>query len=207
MKRKCEWVSRREAGRRLRVSAVMVGRYVGMGLPTRPDKCVPWPAAREWVRDNVRRRKPSNGVRRNGGDLSVPLSVTVPVQDDDLPPLSVSARRKESALARLRELELKQKGGELVEAATVRDWMAHMLRPMVASLRHLPAELRDEMGVMRPAEFEALLLSRIDAVLSATVAYLDECTTRAGKPLSDGALPCGPYQVVWRVEPIGEEPQ
>jgi hypothetical protein len=49
-----EWISRAECGRRLGVTAMRVTQYTRMGMPTRAeDKRVPWPAVRDWHRDNV----------------------------------------------------------------------------------------------------------------------------------------------------------
>src|SRR5947209_4064054 len=42
----CIW--RAAAARRLGVTAMMVTKYVRLGMPTREDKRVPWPEAREW---------------------------------------------------------------------------------------------------------------------------------------------------------------
>jgi hypothetical protein len=113
---------------------------------------------------------------------------------------SAAQTRKESALADLRSLEYRQRNGDLVEVAEVRDWMNHLLRPMVGALRHLPAELRDQFTLVNGPQFEELLLSRIDNVLLATVSYLAESVSRAGKRLSDGALRVDEYQVRWVIE-------
>ena len=52
-------------------------------------------------------------------------------------------RRKEQALAGLRETELQQLTGELAPVEELRRWMQHIFLPLVQGFRALPAEMRD----------------------------------------------------------------
>ncbi|MCC6586242.1 MAG: hypothetical protein IT168_05940 [Bryobacterales bacterium] len=54
MGKKTEWISRAECGRRLEISAQMIGRHCRKGaIPTRADGKVPWPAAKSAYQANV----------------------------------------------------------------------------------------------------------------------------------------------------------
>lgn len=49
-----EWLSMREAARRLGRSHTMVARYVDRGMPRRSgDGKIPWPTAKEWVSKSI----------------------------------------------------------------------------------------------------------------------------------------------------------
>ena len=50
---KVEWITRAECARRLSVSASIISRYSKLGLPTRADKKVEWPAAKVWKEENI----------------------------------------------------------------------------------------------------------------------------------------------------------
>lgn len=206
-----EWITRAEAAKRLRVSAMMISKYCAKGMPTRADKRVLWPEAREWVLANMRLRSGRGGGLVNGHDRDAPpVSVVIPVEStivdagdagDDLPPLSVSARRKEAALAKLRELELAMKSGALVSANEVQNWQAHIWTPIIQALTHLPAELRDTHDQMNGRQFEALLRRRIESILASAISYIDECFKRVGLQVSDGTICCsGAYNVKWSIE-------
>jgi hypothetical protein len=132
---------------------------------------------------------------------SVPLSGTNGGVGDEGITFAEAQRRKEAALARLRQLEVGEKSNELVPVADIRNWMVHLCRPLVGALRALPGELRGEIDSLSGAELERLLRERIEGILGALVAYLDSCFERAGKPLSDGALTVGGYKVRWWIEP------
>jgi hypothetical protein len=53
MNKETEWISRSEAGRRLKVTHTMIGKYAIQGAPTREDKRVPWPELQTWVKRNI----------------------------------------------------------------------------------------------------------------------------------------------------------
>jgi hypothetical protein len=59
-----QWITRAEAAKRLKVSAVMVGKYVGRGLPTRSDKRIPWPQADAWVKTHIHKSRSGNFASR-----------------------------------------------------------------------------------------------------------------------------------------------
>lgn len=86
------------------VGPQMVSRWVKLGLPRRPDGLYDPKVATNWLRQNI-----------TGRDGSSPASDS----------LTAARGRKEAALASMRELELKTRRGELIEAADVeREWSA-----------------------------------------------------------------------------------
>lgn len=106
-------------------------------------------------------------------------------------------RRKELALARIREAEADEKTGELMPVEEARKWLQHIFLPLVQSFRALPDELRDPLtpGVAQ------LLDRRVEGVIRSADLYLENCFQRGGKPLADGALDCGGgWRVRWWIE-------
>lgn len=105
-------------------------------------------------------------------------------------------RRKEHALARIREAEADQRTGALMPQEEARQWILHLFLPLTQSLRALPNELGD----LLPPGMEDLLSRRIEGILGAADAYLASCGM--AKPLTDGLLDCpGGYRVRWEIIP------
>lgn len=59
---------------------------------------------------------------------------------------SEAQRRKELALARIRESEADQATGELIPTARVIQWLRHIYVPFVGGMRGIPDELHDMLG-------------------------------------------------------------
>ena len=108
-------------------------------------------------------------------------------------------RRKELALAALREHELATRTGEIVDAEEARKWLQHIFVPLVQGFRALPAEMRD----LLPPGVAELLGRRIEGVIRSADMYLENCFARAGQPLSDGTLDVGDdgWRVRWEIIP------
>ena len=107
-------------------------------------------------------------------------------------------RRKELALAALREHELATRTGEIVDAAEARTWIRHICVPLTQSIRALPDELRD----LLPEGLDGLLRRRIEGIIASADRYVVSCFSRAGQPLADGSLDCGNgYRVAWTIIP------
>ena len=107
-------------------------------------------------------------------------------------------RRKELALAALREHELATRTGEIVDAEQARAWIHHICTPLMQSIRALPDELRD----LLPEGMEGLLRRRIEGIIASADRYVVSCFSRAGQPLGDGSLDCGNgYRVAWTIIP------
>jgi hypothetical protein len=122
----------------------------------------------------------------------------------DIPTFSESQRRKEAALATIREHEAGLKIGTLVEAEQTRQWLAHIFVPLTNGMRGIPSEMRD---LLTP-EVAELLRRRIEGCIASADRYLVACHERAGQPLSDGALDVGNgYRIEWRIiAPVTESP-
>jgi hypothetical protein len=115
---------------------------------------------------------------------------------------SEAQRRKEFALARIREAEADQKIGELMPVEEALQWLRHIYIPLIQSFRALPDEMRD---LLTP-ELAELLRRRVEGIVGAADTYWASCRTRAGQPLSDGSLVCaGGYRVVWKIIPPPDE--
>jgi predicted transcriptional regulator len=115
-----------------------------------------------------------------------------------IPTFSEAQRRKEFALARIREAEADQKTGELMPVEQALQWLRHIYTPLVQSFRALPDELRD---LLTP-ELAELLRRRVEGIIGAADTYWVSCRSRAGQPLSDGALDAGGgYRVRWEIIP------
>jgi hypothetical protein len=113
-----------------------------------------------------------------------------------LVPFAEAQRRKELALAKLRECEADERVGELMPTAQAKKWILHLFVPLVQSMVALPDELRDLLGV----ESAELLGRRVHGIIGAADRYVESCFERTGKPLSDGTLDCGGgYRVEWRI--------
>jgi hypothetical protein len=154
----------------------------------------------ERIRENKARKAeldlPTTPVRLNGHAAEIPT-------------FSESQRRKEAALATIREHEAGLKIGALVEAEQTRRWLAHIFVPLVNGVRGIPDEMRD---LLTP-EVAELLRRRIEGCIASADRYLVACHERAGQQLSDGALEAGNgYRIEWKiisppVTPPPEEPE
>jgi hypothetical protein len=127
---------------------------------------------------------------------------TVPVNGhaaaDGLVSFAEAQRRKEHALARIREAEADERTGELMPTEQARSWLAHIFVPLVNGMRGIPEEMRDLLG----PEMTELLRRRVESCIACADQYLVACHERAGKPLSDGALDAGNgYRIEWRIIP------
>jgi hypothetical protein len=75
-------------------------------------------------------------------------------------------RRKEVALADLRELELKTKNGDLVPVAEINAWVAGMIVEARNILLRIAPGLRDRLAMeIEPAEIDRLISLEIDRAL------------------------------------------
>jgi hypothetical protein len=140
--------------------------------------------------------------KRRKAELAKVPGVAVPVNGHaataGLVTFSEAQRRKEFALARIREAEADQKTGELMPVEEALQWLRHIYTPLIQSFRALPDEMRD---LLTP-ELAELLRRRIEGVIGAADTYWVSCRTRAGQPLSDGSLVCaGGYRVEWKIIP------
>jgi hypothetical protein len=135
--------------------------------------------------------------KRRKAELDLPTTpVRVNGHAAGIPTFSESQRRKEAALATIREHEAGLKIGALVEAEETRSWLAHIFVPLVNGVRGIPSEMRD---LLTP-EVAELLRRRIEGCIASADRYLVECHERAGKPVSDGALDVGNgYRIEWRI--------
>jgi hypothetical protein len=124
----------------------------------------------------------------------------------DLVSFAEAARQKELALARLRQVELAQKTGEMIETATVRAWMNHLLRPVADALRALPGQMASEFDEETGRRLEIILGAKIENILQALLLYLDDCARRGCAPIADGGLRSGDYQVEWSIKPVPKVP-
>ncbi len=105
-------------------------------------------------------------------------------------------RRKENALAGLRETELAERTGALIDGEQARAWIEHVCVPLVQGIRALPAEMRD---LLTPGVAE-LLSRRVEGIIRSADMYVASCFSRAGQPLTGGVLDCGGgYAVKWEI--------
>jgi hypothetical protein len=117
---------------------------------------------------------------------------------DGLVSFAEAQRRKEAALATIREHEAGVKTATLMETEQARQWLAHIFVPLVNGMRGVPDEMCDLLG----PELTELLRRRIEGCIASADRYLVACYERAGKPLSDGALDAGGgYRIEWRIIP------
>jgi hypothetical protein len=139
----------------------------------------------------------SENKAREAGLLQLPSTpVRVNGHAAEIPTFSESQRRKEAALATIREHEAGLKIGTLVEAEETRQWLAHIFVPLVNGMRAIPSEMRD----MLPPGTAELLSRRIEGCIQSADRYLVACHERAGQPVSDGALDVGNgYRIEWRI--------
>jgi phage terminase Nu1 subunit (DNA packaging protein) len=107
---KTEWISKAECSRRLGVSARMISKYIERGMPAEGGR-VPWPKAQKWAAANVAPEKSGNFASRHPD--------TRPAETGVDETLSEAQRRKESALADLREMEAAEKRGQMVALTDV----------------------------------------------------------------------------------------
>ena len=136
-------ISKGEFARELSVSASMVTKYVARGLPL-VDRKVPVRRAKKWIKDQgFRDRAP-----RHKGDR--PKAKPKPQPSNGKPPTGETRadaeRRKEIALADLRELELQAKRGELVDLAAINVYISGMVIRARDLLLSLPGELSDQLA-------------------------------------------------------------
>jgi hypothetical protein len=138
-----------------------------------------------------------NVTELSGSDNARPLSHGTNGHAASVP-FSEAQRRKELALAGLREAELAEKTRELMLVEEARKWLTHVFLPLVQSFRALPAELRDLLG----PGIEELLRRKVEGIIRSADSYLASCFQRGGKPMSDGALDCGDgWRVEWKIIP------
>ena len=105
-------------------------------------------------------------------------------------------RRKELALAGLREAELAERTGELAPVEQARQWIQHIFVPLVQGFRALPAEMRD----LLPPGVAELLERRVEGLIRSADLYVASCFSRSGQPLTGGVLDCGEgYAVRWEI--------
>lgn len=105
--------------------------------------------AEKQAREGVRAKAPesSNGV--DGGES-----------------YSEAQRRKEVALANLRELELNVKSGDLTPVSEINAWVAGMIIEARNILLRIAPELRDRLAIETdPAEIDKLISAEIDRAL------------------------------------------
>ena len=77
-------------------------------------------------------------------------------------------RRKEIALADLRELELSLKNGDLVPVAEVNAWVAGMIVEARNILLRIAPDLQDQLSLVSdPAEINKLISGKVDSALDA----------------------------------------
>lgn len=96
--------------------------------------------------------------------------------------LQNARRRKETALADLREIEVRRRRGELLEAAEVgRDWQA-MLRQVRAGLLAIPSRLRSKVPTL-----DARTMQILDAEIRRALTVLGNSESE----LSDGTNEVG----------------
>jgi hypothetical protein len=118
------------------------------------------------------------------------------------PPFSFWQTKKEAALAGLRETELAEKTATMIETATMRRWLNHLLRPLVDALRNLPGQMANEVGGETGKRLEKVLDGKIENILQGLVAYMDECSRGGCAPVTDGSVLSGDYQVTWSITPV-----
>ena len=149
MTKTAKGMARSAFGEAVGVSNAMVGKWIKLGMPKRPDGLLNAAACHAWLEANVQRRieKPSEAF-------------------------TDAKTRKESALASLRELELQRKRGELIDAAEVRLAASSMVIRFREKLLALSAELCDKLAGMSDAVAVLLLLE--DAIRRALQELADE---------------------------------
>jgi hypothetical protein len=138
-----------------------------------------------------------NVTELSGSDNARPLSHGTNGHAASVP-FSEAQRRKELALAGLREAELAEKTRELMPVEEARKWLTHIFVPLVQGFRALPTELRD----MLTPGVEEMLRRKVEGIIRSADLYLASCSSRAGQPMSDGALDCGDgWRVEWKIIP------
>jgi hypothetical protein len=102
-----------------------------------------------------------------------------PKKADVVPPPSgemshrEATRRKEAALAQLREAELAQKRGDLVERKRVESALVGIAAQVRANFERLPDKLAEQLGASDADGCHRLLTAELDAVLVDLAGQLD----------------------------------
>lgn len=149
-------ITRAELAKLVGVSKPMVTRYCQRGLPVAGDK-IPVDRALRWLKHNKLAqgkpgddKKPTAGRKQSGADETY----------------AEASRRKETALANLRELELTQKRGEFVSLAEINAHIAGMVIHSRDILLRLPGEMSDRLAKeTKPVKIRKLLESEVDRCL------------------------------------------
>jgi hypothetical protein len=121
-KTKLKGITKAAYAKSINVTRQMVSSYIDLGMPTLPGGRIDPDKADEWRRKNLNDRTDES--------------------------FSEARRRKESALASLRELELRKVNGELVELQTVKTTLADIFR------QHRDALLNIAERMSAPLAFE-----------------------------------------------------
>ena len=147
------------------VSREMVRLYVRKGMPT-SGKRVQWPAAEEWRKLNVVRDKSRNPQTRSGtqGKLKATLKPTAPKAGAET--MADASARKESAIADLRELELGQKRGELMNVAEMELGLAKIVLAVRNQFLMLPGKAASRVITMGVVEAQNYLRAEIKRILT-----------------------------------------
>jgi phage terminase Nu1 subunit (DNA packaging protein) len=131
---------------KLDVAASLVSRYKGRGMPTHSVV-----AAREWMRNNVRKRVKS----------------VAPEEGAEVPDYSESRARREAAEADKAEMAVAVMRGELIEKAEVRAEFAKQAGAVRDGLLNIPARLAPVLAAETSlAAVQTLLDTEIRAVLA-----------------------------------------
>jgi hypothetical protein len=143
----------------------------------------------------VQRRKAAEAAKREG---LVNGHAADAIVTGGFPSYAESQRRKEAALAGLREAQLAKMVGDAVPRAQAKNWLAHILIPLAAGLRRIPSELRGELEHQPGEVVERLLGERIELTLQCAREFWHALKTRHGD--GDGSLEIGGYLVTWTIE-------
>lgn len=155
-----ELLSRREAGKRLGITGQMVSRYCAEGMPLENDKVL-WPAAREWYAEHKHQSRSGSFAARQRAKASCEKTST------GVESFVEAQRRKESALADLRQLEHRQKSGELIEVAVAERFVAEIGSTFRDALLSLPERFAAQLAAMTlQIEIRDLLRAEVRRILT-----------------------------------------
>jgi len=140
--------SRLEFAKAEGVSKVMVGRWVKAGLPVLTDGRIDVKAGRAWLQANILNRS------------------------EEGESFSAAKARKESALASLRELELAERKGQLLDREEVKQAVEGLVIQARETLMGVPSQVQDRLtGMTSAPAIGELLEAEIRRALMAISQY------------------------------------